>query len=382
MEQSAQRQQVQRGQPVSEEKHCSHCGTRHTSSSWRRHPPSGQQLCDACGKYADEHRGQLPPDSLLQRRPAQPRQMEDVRSDMAQRLCLHCGSASPGGKGAFWRRHPATGEEWVCTPCHGRAYYQLKKVQSGISADRGVPRQAGRTEAPQQGKTQRRGGEGERPAMVTQPGSQAGPAAAARKRAQGQQQQSRQQQPAAGAASGGAASDPAAKRRRKKARPLRQPPPQVQPAMQLAGPAALADATDHDAEADGAAAAAVAPAARAGPAGAVPGGRVLVARSGAESRAAALAAAAGVVGQLGQAVPATGQVEQQQDAAEPDLYSLLQEAAEQAAAAASGLTAELAAAVAAALPLDPKKVSCAGFTGLRAVMDRIGSKMMRDDAKC
>ena len=124
------KQQGSRGQPDGKEKHCSHCGSSHTGGNWRNHPTSSQRLCNACRKYADNHGGQLPPDSVLQRRPAQPRQMADVRRDMAQRRCLRCGSSSPGGgKRACWHRHPATGEEWLCSACYSTAHKQLKKKQ-------------------------------------------------------------------------------------------------------------------------------------------------------------------------------------------------------------------------------------------------------------
>lgn len=133
------------------EKHCSHCGSCHTSGVWRWHPTSGQRLCHACFWYADRHGGQLPPDSVLQRRPVQPRWMADVRRDMAQPRCLRCGSSRPGnGKGAAWKRHPATGEEWLCSSCYSTAHKQLKKQQLPFDdthveqAQRsGVERQAG-----------------------------------------------------------------------------------------------------------------------------------------------------------------------------------------------------------------------------------------------
>ena len=114
-----------------DEKRCSHCGSSHTSQRWRRHPTSGQLLCGACGQYAVSQGGQLPPDSVLQRRPVQPRHMADVRRGMAQRRCLQCGSASPGGgKRPCWYRHPATGEKWLCGPCCKRIYDRLKGRKS------------------------------------------------------------------------------------------------------------------------------------------------------------------------------------------------------------------------------------------------------------
>ena len=80
-----------------EEKRCSHCGSSHTAGrGWRSHPTSGQRFCNACRVYADRCGGQLPPDSVLQRRKAQPRRMADVQKDIPQRRCLQCGSANPG----------------------------------------------------------------------------------------------------------------------------------------------------------------------------------------------------------------------------------------------------------------------------------------------
>ena len=38
--------------------------------------------------------------------------------------CLRCGSDSKGpARNAAWRAHPATGEQWVCTPC----FYQEQR---------------------------------------------------------------------------------------------------------------------------------------------------------------------------------------------------------------------------------------------------------------
>ena len=124
------------GQPAGgEEKRCTHCGSSHTAGHWRHHPTSGHRLCGACAQYADKHSGLLPPDSVLQRRPAQPRRMADVRQEMAQRRCLHCGSSSPGGgKWAQWTRHPATGEGWLCATCYQRASRQLKKQRRQAEA--------------------------------------------------------------------------------------------------------------------------------------------------------------------------------------------------------------------------------------------------------
>lgn len=106
---------------------CSHCGSCHTEGDWRRQPASGQRLCHACRSYADNHSGQLPPESVLQRRSAQPRRL-GTKEERAQRRCLRCGSGSPGSaKRPQWRRHPAIGEEWLCHTCHMRACRQLKK---------------------------------------------------------------------------------------------------------------------------------------------------------------------------------------------------------------------------------------------------------------
>ncbi len=128
-EQPASDQQHDSGQAALEERRCTHCGSRHTcGENWRRHATAWQRLCHNCRTYAYNHGGQLPPDSVLQPRPAEPRKLANVRREMAQRRCLRCGSASPGGgKKPCWYRHPVTGEEWLCVPCRSRLYRQLRK---------------------------------------------------------------------------------------------------------------------------------------------------------------------------------------------------------------------------------------------------------------
>ena len=143
-----------------EEKRCSHCGSQHTSGGWKRHASSGQRLCAACGRYAYKHSGQLPPVSVLQHRPAEPRR-KGTKEEMAQRRCLLCGSASPGnGKFACWNRHPLTGAEWLCRPCWGRADYQLKprkdrRQKRQLGAASGDAGEEEGEEAPQQPRQRR-----------------------------------------------------------------------------------------------------------------------------------------------------------------------------------------------------------------------------------
>lgn len=106
-------------------KQCSHCGsTTTTGGQWRRHSTTHALLCFACGHY-ERRTGGLPSRHVLQRgeqqRHAQP---------VAQRQCLHCGSRSPGPVSEAhpnWRRHPATGEEWLCRSCYYKALKQVKR---------------------------------------------------------------------------------------------------------------------------------------------------------------------------------------------------------------------------------------------------------------
>ena len=195
----------------SEQRRCSHCGSSHSSSHWKKHPTSGQQLCNACCKYAQKHGGQLPPDSVLQRRPAEPRRL-GTKEEMAQRRCLQCGSASPGnGQGACWRRNPATGEEWVCAPCYSRIGWQLKQrsdkqrqrrhrqrqtaarahsqqehSNDGASSEEGEQAPAAQPTQRQRPKRKRQQEE-HRPKRESVPASH-GAASAAKKRARGKQQ--------------------------------------------------------------------------------------------------------------------------------------------------------------------------------------------------
>ena len=281
---------------------------------------------------------------------------------MAQRRCLVCGSTSPGGgKRAHWNRHPATGEEWLCGPCQRRIHHQLKpqhRQQAGAKTETTEEQQQ-----PEHSSGEADAGEGEQ-APTTQPlpvsrkrrqeGEEAedeaaifhgGPAAAAKRRADGKQQPAagsggtraaagllRQQEMAQGAAVGGNASPPAAKRwqRRKQTQPQRllpqkqqqQPSPVRQPSL---APTDLVEGAVQAAGSGG------------------PGASSLhgVPASAGEAAVAEVVEAAAAAALPGNQQPAAGQ----------DLFDLLQQAMEVAAAAAAGLTPELVAAFAMLLPL-------------------------------
>ena len=358
------------GQPAGgAEKRCTHCGSSHTTVHWRNHPTSGQSLCNACRKYADRNRGQLPPDSVLQRRPAQPRLMADVRKEMSQRRCLQCGSGSPGrGVRACWHRHPATGEEWLCWPCSGRIYKQLKRQQrqeivstldaeaeaegeqpsghSSSEADAAEGEQALQPLGPQpppvsrKRRQERRGAEGKAHTFHDDPDA----AAKMRVDGRGQLAASSGGDRAAAAVQEAApwrepASQPAAQRRqqRKQAQPQHlsaqqhqhQHQPERQPSL---APTVLAKGAAEAAGSEGQAVASL---------------HGAHAAAGEATLAAGTAAGAGV----GDAAAAAASLGNQQPEAEQDSLDLLQQAMEVAAAAAAGLAPELVAAFAALLPL-------------------------------
>jgi len=386
------------GQPVAsgrgDEKRCSHCGSHHTSGShWLRHPTTSQRLCNACWHYAHTHDSQLPPNSVLQRRPAEPRRLTDVRREMAQRRCLQCGSASPGnGKRPCWHRHPATGEAWLCSLCYNRVDWQVNQrrqkrqqrkqqapeecsMQLGSGsgkAGRAEGEQARAVQAPPQRKRKLQQ-ELHGPAGQTPAAFHDGRASVAIQRAKqqpaggdgggwvppGQRQAVQHGQPGTNSSADGDVQQPAAKRRqrRKQAQPQHlppQPPQQGEREPSLA-PTVLVEGLEGPAGSEGPAAASL--------------GGAQPATGDAACTAASAAAAAGTLPD--EQVPAQVQqvaAQQQQplptpaepETPEPDLSDLLQQAMEVAAAAASGLTPELVAAFAMLPPMEARRVSMLG----------------------
>ena len=361
-----------------EGKRCTHCGSSHSSSYWRNHPTSGHRLCNACRKYAERNSGQLPPDSVLQRRSAQPRRMADVRKEMAQRRCLTCGSASPGaGKRPQWYRHPATGEEWLCGTCNSRARRQLKKQQrhdAHAAAEEEEEEEQSRHSSGEAGSAEGKQAPSPRlpPASLKRRHEQQGcvdqtpaafhdgPADAAKRRAEGQRRpaarssggasaaEAGQQETAAGG--GGKAPLAAATRRqrRKQAQPQHLPPNQ-QAAVKddgasLAPTVLVEGASDEAASSEGPAAASLYDSLAAGTAGAPPAAAAEGATLPVQQQAAMAAQP--------HEVPAEPEADQ-------SLLQLLEQAMDVAAAAASGLTPEVVAAFAALLPLDGPQVSMA-----------------------
>jgi hypothetical protein len=128
-----------------EEARCSHCGADSKSGRWRRHRSTHHRLCCACGKWAYRHAGQLPvlSNQQLERRDRQSQAIKlgwQTRkgAPLPQRQCFQCGSHSPGFcRLDHWRRHPVTGQEWLCDSCGKRASYVIQ------TQHRKVPKPAG-----------------------------------------------------------------------------------------------------------------------------------------------------------------------------------------------------------------------------------------------
>ena len=379
---------------------CSHCSATRTSGKWRRHPTSSQRLCNACGDYASRHGGQLLEESVLQRRPAEP-QRRGSKEEIAQRRCLQCGSASPGGgTRATWLRHPLTGQEWLCKPCYNSAQLRKKRrqQQDGGSSSGGEEEeeQARVQEAQQEAGALPTSLDGpaaaakKRPRMKRQPMPASNENDSGTQRGQGQQEQHQASEPTAqqrrcqlcGSASPG--SDSQHWRRH----PLTGQewvcsPCQGRVYRQLKREQAQQGIGSSGGEKEQQAAPAQdqhAGAARATPAAAAAGAKrrreqmqqpsdrhpeqpALPAPPGVPPAAHAPSGApAGVAsGQL--AAGPAAEIEQQLD-----VLSLLEAATEQAAAAAAGLTPELAAAFAMQPPLEDRKVGAgwgSGCVGVR-----------------
>ena len=113
--QQPSRQQPPRGQPTQQEP--------------TRQQPSRQRP-DSKGKEQQQpQKAPEPPASVQGPQPAQAR----------QRRCFQCGSRSPGNYAtASWRRHPATGQEWLCCSCGRRAdrVFQTQQEQEQRERER------------------------------------------------------------------------------------------------------------------------------------------------------------------------------------------------------------------------------------------------------
>ena len=67
-------------------------------------------------------------DGGTQLRLGQQEQHQGSKAASEQRRCSQCGSTSPGSSwGAHWCHHPQYSEQWLCDPCRGRIYRQLKQ---------------------------------------------------------------------------------------------------------------------------------------------------------------------------------------------------------------------------------------------------------------
>ena len=275
-----------------EERCCSHCGDAIAKSS-RRHPTTGQRLCNACGSFARRNGGALPSQEQLEQR----QRTRQARAALGQRRCQGCGADSPGtSKSAHWRRHPETKAAWYCQPCYAAAY-------NGLHPNR--PSKTNKRPAAMSDSSSSGESEGDEP-PPQQPQAASGPAVASK----GRTRNARPQRPLAESEASSGEEDeapPPAKRRRP-------PPPRSsggRPGQQQARlkPSAVA-------------------------------GKPLPPRQQQQQQPAALPAQ--------QPLPT--------HAPPPDLLPLLQAAMALPAAAAAGLTPELAAASVALLPLEAGKV--------------------------
>lgn len=93
---------------------CSHCGSVTSGSGrWARHPTTRERLCCSCRQYMRNHGGEEKPLGVR---------------------CLRCASSSPGPR-SNWQQHPTTGQRWLCKPCFLAARRQARQA-SGQQAYR------------------------------------------------------------------------------------------------------------------------------------------------------------------------------------------------------------------------------------------------------
>jgi hypothetical protein len=144
-----QQQESQQPHAGGQLRRCLQCGSASKDSgrwaSWHLHPATGEEwLCHPCFKAASaallrqqseqqqghaqqavgEHQGGGEEQQVEEQQEQQP------PGKQAERQCLQCGSASKGsGRWASWRRHPATGDKWLCQRCFLKARAALKQQQ-------------------------------------------------------------------------------------------------------------------------------------------------------------------------------------------------------------------------------------------------------------
>lgn len=81
-EEEEDEEQKQQQQQEQQEKRCSHCGTGSTVV-WRRHPGTGEQLCNRCRQYMYNHAGRLPDGEQKEAPPQRQSQRQAPRATAA-----------------------------------------------------------------------------------------------------------------------------------------------------------------------------------------------------------------------------------------------------------------------------------------------------------
>jgi hypothetical protein len=127
---------------------CSHCSCTWTYGAWRRHPATRAQLCNACRQFADKHAGQLPDKGVLERRERM-RHMQPCKA--GPRQCAECGSSDPSSGRSYakaqWHVHPANPAQWLCMLC-GARIQRLFRRQMNAAGQQAAPIDASEQAAP------------------------------------------------------------------------------------------------------------------------------------------------------------------------------------------------------------------------------------------
>ena len=139
-EQEESEEEQPQQQPL--QRQCLQCGSTSKgtkSAQWHRHPATGEEwLCQPCYQKVDsalkrQHRQAETQAQQEEKSEVELEGEEQPQQQPLQRQCLQCGSTAKGSaKWARWRRHPTTGEGWLCQPCFNdvQAAFRRQKWQA------------------------------------------------------------------------------------------------------------------------------------------------------------------------------------------------------------------------------------------------------------
>ena len=140
-EQEESEEEQPQQQPL--QRQCLQCGSTSKGSTksaqWHRHPATGEEwLCQPCYQKVDsalkrQHRQAETQAQQEEKSEVELEGEEQPQQQPLQRQCLQCGSTAKGSaKWARWRRHPTTGEGWLCQPCFNdvQAAFRRQKWQA------------------------------------------------------------------------------------------------------------------------------------------------------------------------------------------------------------------------------------------------------------